>query len=170
MSEETILEAVNRKMELFDKFYKSVFPRGLSPEKVLLAWFIAQRVDKERIKLAKDTEENDPVMKIIFGIHGTPWGIYVTSYLIKETGSDLSKLNLSKMVKIDFENAIGKYAIKGLELYAELAVNILSSEDSSASIRNQIRVKTFLEKLNRNLSLRKNKFHTFKLPKLNNVG
>lgn len=170
MSDETVLEAVTRKMELFDKFYKSVFPRGLAPEKVFLAWLIAQQTEKERASLIAANSTKDKVMQTILGIHGTPWGIYVTSYLIKELGSDLSKLTLKKMDTVDFSNAIAKYAKKGMELYAELAVNILSSEDNEVNVRNQIRVKTFLDKLNRNLSLRKSKFSTFKLPKLHNVA
>jgi len=170
MSDETVLEAVTRKMELFDKFYKSVFPRGLAPEKVFLAWLIAQQTEKERASLLATNSKQDKVMQTILGIHGTPWGIYVTNYLIQELGSDLSKLTLKKMDTVDFGNAISKYAKKGMELYAELAVNILSSEDSGVNVRNQIRVKTFLDKLNRNLSLRKNKFPNFKLPKLHNVS
>lgn len=170
MSEETILEAVTRKMELFDKFYKSVFPRGLAPEKVFLAWQIAQQTEKERTTLIGTNIQQDKVMQTILGIHGTPWGIYVTSYLIRELGSDMAKLSLKKMSSDEFNNAIAKYAKKGMELYAELAVNILSSEDSGMNVRNQIRVKTFLDKLNRNLSLRKAKFSTYKLPKLHNVN
>lgn len=170
MSDETILEAVTRKMELFDKFYKSVFPRGLQAEKVYLAWIVAQEIEKERATLISSNDLSDKVMHTILGIHGTPWGIYVTSYLIRELGSDLSKLSLKKMNTPEFTNAVSKYAKKGLELYAELAVNILSSGDNSLNIRNQIRVRSFLDKLNRNLGLRKNKFSTFKLPKLQNVG
>lgn len=170
MSDETVLEAVTRKMELFDKFYKSVFPRGLAPEKVFLAWLVAQQTEKERASLIAANSTKDKVMQTILGIHGTPWGIYVTSYLIQELGSDLSKLTLKRMDTDDFTNAIAKYAKKGMELYAELAVNILSSDDSAVNVRNQIRVKTFLDKLKRNLSLRKGKFLTFKLPKLHNVA
>lgn len=170
MSDETVLEAVTRKMELFDKFYKSVFPRGLAPEKVFLAWLIAQQTERERASLIAANSTKDKVMQTILGIHGTPWGIYVTSYLIHELGSDLSKLTLKRMDTVDFSNALAKYAKKGMELYAELAVNILSSEDNEVNVRNQIRVKTFLDKLNRNLSLRKSKFSTFKLPKLHNVA
>ncbi len=170
MSEETVLEAVTRKMELFDKFYKSVFPRGLAPEKVFLAWQIAQQIEKERAALLVENTTKDKVMQTILGIHGTPWGIYVASYLIRESGSDLSKLTLKKMATVEFGNAIAKYAKKGAELYAELAVNILSTEDSGINVRNQIRVKTFLDKLNRNLSLRKAKFASYKLPKLQNVA
>lgn len=170
MSEETILEAVTRKMELFDKFYKSVFPRGLAPEKVMLAWLIAQQTEKERAALIAANSTRDKVMQTILGIHGTPWGIYATNYLIAELGSDLSKLTLKRMATDEFSNAIAKYAKKGMELYAELAVNILSAEDDGVNVRNQIRVRTFLDKLNRNLALRKNKFSAFKLPKLHNVA
>ena len=170
MSDETVLEAVTRKMELFDKFYKSVFPRGLLAEKVFLAWQIAQQIEKERTSLISSSATNDKVMQTILGIHGTPWGIYVTSYLILVLGSDLSKLSLKKMDSVEFSNAVAKYAKRGMDLYAELAVNILSSEENGMNVRNQIRVKPFLDKLNRNLSLRKNKFSAFKLPKLHNVG
>lgn len=170
MSEETILEAVTRKMELFDKFYKSVFPRGLAPEKVMLAWLIAQQTEKERAALIAANSTRDKVMQTILGIHGTPWGIYATNYLVAELGSDLSKLTLKRMATDEFSNAIAKYAKKGMELYAELAVNILSAEDDGVNVRNQIRVRTFLDKLNRNLALRKNRFSAFKLPKLHNVA
>lgn len=170
MSEETVLEAVTRKMELFDKFYKAVFPRALTAEKVFLAWLISQEIERERISLLAANSSADKVMQTILGIHGTPWGIYVTNYVIQESGTDLSKLTLKKMSAPEFRNAISKYASKGMALYAELAVNIVSSEENSTNVRNQIRVKVFLDKLNRNLALRKNKFPSWKLPKLQNVA
>jgi len=54
-------------------------------------------------------------MQTILGIHGTPWGIYATNYLIAELGSDLSKLTLKKMATDEFSNAIAKYAKKGMD-------------------------------------------------------
>ncbi len=93
-------------------------------------------------------------MKTILGIHGTPWGIYVANSLIEQSGSDLSKLTLKRMNTRDFRNAVAKYAKKAMELYSEIAVNIVSSEDDGANVRNEIRVKPFLDKLKRTLSLR----------------
>lgn len=171
MSEETVLEAVTRKMELFDRFYKVVFPRGLAPERVFLAWQIAQEVEAERaILLATNDDPNDKVMRTILGIHGTPWGIYVTNYLLDQSGTDLSKLTLKRMNTKDFRNAVAKYAKKAMELYSEIAVNIVSSEDDGSNVRNEIRVKPFLEKLKRTLSLRMAKSSSWKLPKLQNVA
>lgn len=171
MSDETVLEAVTRKMELFDRFYKVVFPRGLAPERVFLAWQIAQEVEAERaVLLATNDDPNDKVMKTILGIHGTPWGIYVTNYLLEQSGSDLSKLALERMNTKDFRNAVAKYAKKAMELYSEIAVNIVSSDDDGTNVRNEIRVKPFLEKLKRTLSLRMAKSSAWKLPKLQNVA
>lgn len=171
MSDETVLEAVTRKMELFDRFYKTVFPRGLSAERVFLAWLIAQEIESERaVLLAANDDPDDKVMKTILGIHGTPWGIYVVSYLIDQSGSDLSKLTLKRMDTTDFCNAVAKYAKKAMELYSEIAVNIVSSDDDGANVRNEIRVKPFLDKLKRTLSLRAAKFSTWRLPKLHNVA
>jgi hypothetical protein len=170
MSDETVLEAVTRKMELFDRFYKSVFPRGLSAERVFLAWLIAQEVESERaILLAAKDDPDDKVMKTILGIHGTPWGIYVANYLLQQSGTDLSKLTLKRMNTDEFRNAVAKYGKKAMELYSEIAVNIVSSDGDGASVRNEIRVKPFLDKLKRNLSLKKN-FSAWKLPKLQNVA
>ena len=171
MSDETVLEAVTRKMELFDRFYKSVFPRGLAAERVFLAWLIAQEIESERaILLAANDDPNDKVMKTILGIHGTPWGIYVANYLLQQSGTDLSKLTLRRMNTDEFRNAVAKYAKKAMELYSEIAVNIVSSDDDGASVRNEIRVKPFLDKLKRTLSLRMAKSSTWKLPKLQNVA
>lgn len=171
MSDETVLEAVTRKMELFDRFYKSVFPRGLAAEKVFLAWQIAQGVEAERaILLEANDDPDDKVMKTILGIHGTPWGIYVANYLLHQSGTDLSKLTLKRMNNDDFRNAVAKYAKKAMELYSEIAVNIVSSDDDGANVRNEIRVRTFLDKLKRTLSLRMAKSATWKLPKLHTVG
>lgn len=171
MSDETVLEAVTRKMELFDRFYKSVFPRGLSAERVFLAWQIAQEIEAERAVLqAANENHDDKVMKTILGIHGTPWGIYVANYLLEQSGSDLSKLTLQRMNTSDFRNAIAKYARKAMELYSEIAVNIVSSDDDGANVRNEIRVRPFLDKLKRTLSLRIVKAPTWKLPKLQNVA
>jgi hypothetical protein len=109
-------------------------------------------------------------MKAILGIHGTPWGIYVANMLIEHTGSDMSKLTLRKMATDDFRGALYKYAKKAMELYSEIAVNIVTTEDTSLNVRNALRVKPFLDKLKRTLTLRMAKSSTWKLPKLHAVG
>lgn len=82
MSEDTVLESVAKKAELFDRSYKNIFPRGLKPERVMLAWLLAQEIENERAQLLNAQEgDSDPVMKAILGIHGTPWGIYVANTL-----------------------------------------------------------------------------------------
>jgi hypothetical protein len=108
-------------------------------------------------------------MKTILGIHGTPWGIYVANTLIERSGSDLSKMSLQRMNSDEFANAIAKYAKKAMELYSEIAVNIVSSSEEGTNTRNEIRIRPFLEKLKRNLSLRLTKSATWKLPKLNSI-
>lgn len=171
MSDETILDAVRRKTELFDKSYKSIFPRGLRAEKVFLAWQIAKAVEAERSSLlAASTYNEDLVMKTILGIHGTPWGIYVANTLVERSGSDLSKMTLQKMNTEDFNNAVTKYAKKAMELYSEIAVNIVSSSDEETNTRNEIRIRPFLEKLKRTLTLRLAKSASWKLPKLHTVS
>jgi hypothetical protein len=171
MSEDTVLEGVAKKAELFDRSYKSIFPRGLKPEKVMLAWLLAQEIEAERTALLENCDATaDPVMKAILGIHGTPWGIYVANLLIERSGSDMSKLTLKKMITDDFRGALSKYAKRAMELYSELAVNIVTTEDTSLNVRNALRVKPFLDKLKRNLGLRMAKSSTWKLPKLNAVG
>lgn len=171
MSDDTILEAVNRKTELFDRFYKNVFPRGLRVERVFLAWLLAQSIEIERgVLLSANDNKNDAVMKAILGIHGTPWGIFVANYLIEQSSSDLSKLTLARMNTTDFQNAISKYGKKAMELYSEIAVNIISASEDNSHARNEIRVKPFLDKLKRTLALRMAKSAAWKLPKLHNVG
>lgn len=171
MSDETILEAVAKKAELFDRSYKSIFPRSLKPERVLLAWLIAQEIEAERSHMLSATEaKDDPVMRAILGIHGTPWGIYVANVLIENSGSDMSKLTLKRMTSPDFKPALAKYARKAIELYAEIAINIISTDDGSSNARNELRVKPFLDKLKRNLSLKMTRFSAWKLPKLNLVN
>lgn len=171
MSEDTVLEAVAKKAELFDRSYKSIFPRSLKPERVMLAWLIAQEVEAERTSLLETNSENsDAIMKAILGIHGTPWGIYVANFLINKSDSDMSKLNLKRMGTPDFKAAMKKYAKKSMELYSEIAVNIVTSSDSGSNPRNELRTKPFLEKLKRTLGLRMSKFNTWKLPKLNTIN
>lgn len=169
MSEETILDAVRRKTELFDKVYKTIFPRGLQAERVYLAWLLAQQVEAERMILLKANDSPDTVIKTILGIHGTPWGIFVASTLIDQSGSDLSKFTLEKMNTVEFSNAIAKYAKKAMELYSEIAVQIVDSEGENENTRNEIRIKPFLDKLKRTLALRMSKISTWKLPKLQNI-
>lgn len=170
MSEDTVLEAVAKKAELFDRSYKSIFPRGLKPERVMLAWLLAQEVESERADLL-DAQENssDPMMKAILGIHGTSWGIYVAYALIDSSGSDMSKLTLERMASSDFKTALTKYAKKAMELYSEIAVNILTTADATSSTRNELRAKPFLEKLKRTLGLRMTRASSWRLPKLNSV-
>jgi hypothetical protein len=171
MSDETILESVSRKAELFDRSYKTIFPRGLKPEKVFLAWLIAHEVESERTVLLEAYDQaSDPVMKAILGIDGTPWGIYVANHLIEHLGAGSTKLTLKRMDSNDFKNALSKYSKRAMELYAEIAVNIVSSDDSTSNARNEIRVRTFLDKLKRNLGIRLTKSSTWKLPKLHGVG
>lgn len=171
MSEDTVLEAVAKKAELFDRSYKSIFPRSLKPERVMLAWLIAQEVEAERTSLLETNGENsDAIMKAILGIHGTPWGIYVANFLINKSDSDMSKLNLKRMGTPDFKTAMKKYAKKSMELYSEIAVNIVTSSDSGSNPRNELRTKPFLEKLKRTLGLRMSKFNTWKLPKLHTIN
>lgn len=169
MSEETILDAVRRKTELFDKVYKTIFPRGLQAERVYLAWLLAQQIETERMILLKANDSPDAVIKTILGIHGTPWGIFVASTLIDQSGSDLSKLTLQRMNSAEFSNAIAKYAKKAMELYSEIAVQIVDSEGDNTNTRNEIRVKPFLDKLKRTLALRMSKISVWKLPKLQNI-
>lgn len=171
VSEDTILDAVRRKSDLFDRSYKVIFPRGLQAERVFLAWLLAQEVERERIELLKGNDGgDDPVMKSILGIHGTPWGIYVASTLIDQCGSDLTRLSLARMDTEDFRNALAKYAKKAMELYSEIAVNIVTSADEDANVRNEIRLRPFLDKLKRTLSLRMAKSQSWKLPRLHAVA
>ncbi|MFZ2652988.1 MAG: AIPR family protein [Burkholderiaceae bacterium] len=171
MSEDTILDSVRRKSDLFDRSYKVIFPRGLQAERVFLAWLLAQEVERERIDLLKANEDSeDLVMKAILGIHGTPWGIYVANTLLEQCGSDLSKLSLKKMDTEDFRNAVAKYTKKAMELYSEIAVNIVTSVDEDSNVRNEIRVRPFLEKLKRTLSLRMARSSSWRLPKLQTVA
>lgn len=170
-SDSTILEAVARKAELYDRLYKTIFPRGLKPERVFLAWRLAQAIELERTTLLDANEDKtDLVMKTILGIHGTPWGIYVAIYLVEQSGSDLSKLTLKRMATEEFGNSITKYAKRAMELYAEIAVNILTAGDEDANPRNSIRVKVFLDKLKRNFTLKKAKIAAWKLPRLHMSG
>ncbi|RQZ91285.1 hypothetical protein DF053_04950 [Burkholderia cepacia] len=170
MSEDTILEAVAKKAELFDRSYKSIFPRGLKSEKVMLAWLLAQEIEVERESLLEAPEaDTDLVMKAILGIHGTPWGIYVANTLIQQSGSDLSKLTLKKMNSQEFKGAVAKYSKKAMELYSEIAVNIVNAADGTSSTRNELRAKPFLERLKRNLALRMAKSNSWRLPKLHTL-
>jgi hypothetical protein len=171
MSDETVLEGVAKKAELFDRSYKIIFPRGLKAERVLLAWLLAQAIEAERANLlAACDATGDPVMRTILGIHGTPWGIFVASQLIDQSGSDMSKLTLNRMKSPDFSAALAKYAKKAMELYSELAVNIVTTDDTSSNPRNDIRTKPFLDKLKRTLALRMAKAASWRLPKLHTVA
>lgn len=171
MSEDTVLEAVAKKAELFDRSYKTIFPRGLKPERVMLAWLLAQAVEAERATLLEACDASvDPVMKAILGIHGTPWGIFVATAIIDQTGSDLSKLTLKRMNSGEFQGALAKYAKKAMELYSEIAVNIVTTDDVASNTRNELRVKPFLDKLKRTLLLRMAKAPSWKLPKLQTAG
>lgn len=171
MSEDTVLEAVAKKAELFDRSYKAIFPRGIKPERVMLAWLLAQAVEAERATLLEACDTTaDPVMKAILGIYGIPWGIFVATTVIEQSGSDLSKLTLKKMDSTEFQASLMKYAKKAMELYSEIAVNIVSTDESSSNTRNELRVKPFLDKLKRNLSLRMAKSANWKLPKLHAGG
>jgi hypothetical protein len=171
MSEDTVLEAVAKKAELFDRSYKGIFPRGLKSERVMLAWLLAQAIEAERTALLANCDAaTDPVLKAILGIHGTPWGIFVANILIEQGGSDMSKLTLERMKTDDFRGAVSKYARKAMELYSELAVNIVTTEDTTLNVRNALRARPFLDKLKRTLGLRMAKLASWKLPKLHAVA
>lgn len=171
MSEDTVLEAVAKKSDLFDRSYKSIFPRGIQPQRIMLTWLLAQEIEVERSALldAHDVAD-DAIMKAILGVHGTPWGIYVASYFLENSGSDFSKLVLRRMTSSDFKGAISKYAKKAMEQYSEIAVNILAGSDEGVAPRNELRAKPFLERLKRQLVLKKSKIASWKLPKLHMVA
>ena len=82
----------------------------------------------------------------------------------------MSKLTLKRMISPDFNAALKKYAKRAMELYSEIAVNIVTTDEADSSTRNELRAKPFLEKLKRNLALRMARIGTWKLPKLNSVG
>ncbi|BET13432.1 AIPR family protein [Pandoraea sputorum] len=171
LSDETVLEAVAKKSDLYDKSYKTIFPRGITAERVLMVWLLALAVEDERMEMLEHIgDSGDPVMLAILGIHGTPWSIYVAGQLIEKGANDLSRLTLQKISTPEFATALGKYAKKAMELYTDVAVNILSGEDDDSSPRNRMRVRGFLEKLKRQIALRTAKFASFKLPKLHGVG
>lgn len=170
LSDDTILEAVAKKADLYDKSYKTIFPRGTTAERVLLVWLLALKIEEERMKMLEQIGDSDPIMSAILGIHGTPWGIYVAGQLIERGANDLSRLTLQKITTPEFAAAVGKYAKKAMDLYTELAVNILSVEEDDSNPRNRMRVRSFLDKLKRQLQLRTTKFASFKLPKLHGVG
>ncbi|WP_423195661.1 MULTISPECIES: AIPR family protein [unclassified Cupriavidus] len=170
LSDDTILEAVAKKADLYDKSYKTIFPRGTTAERVLLVWLLALKIEEERMKMLEQIGDSDPIMSAILGIHGTPWGIYVAGQLIERGANDLSRLTLQKITTPEFGAAVGKYAKKAMDLYTELAVNILSVEEDDSNPRNRMRIRSFLDKLKRQLQLRTTKFASFKLPKLHGVG
>lgn len=169
MTDDTVLEAVARKGELFDRSYRLVFPRGLKPERVYMAWHLGQQVEAARIELLDEVAESDAVTRGILGIHGTPWGIFVASWLVDQLGTDMSKLTLKKMATPDFENAVRKYARLAVELYSEIAVTLVG-DAAGANVRNEIRVKSFLDKLKRLLGLRLAKLKRSKHTKLHMVS
>jgi hypothetical protein len=74
------------------------------------------------------------------------------------------------MASPEFRSSLSKYAKKAMELYSEIAVNIVNTEAVGANTRNELRVKPFLDKLKRTLSLRMVKAPTWKLAKLHTVG
>lgn len=169
LSDETVLEAVAKKSDLYDKSYKTIFPRSLSAERVLLVWLLALAIEEERISMVDSVGKSDAIMSAILGIHGTPWGLYVAERLIEKGGNDLSRLTLSKINSPEFYAAIEKYAKKAMELYTELAVNILSGDDGQANPRNTMRVQKFLITLKRQLILRVSKPGALRLPKFQNI-
>lgn len=167
-SEETVLEAVAKKADLFDRSYKTIFPRGLRAERVFLAWLVAHEIDAERAQLLEACGD-DQVMRTILGIHGTPWGIFVAHRLIERSGSDLSKLTLARMDTPEFSGALRKYAKKAMELYSEISVNTFDAEVTASDVRNELRVRPFLDKLKRTLNLRMAKAASWRLPRLSSV-
>jgi hypothetical protein len=82
----------------------------------------------------------------------------------------MSKLTLERMKTDDFRGAVSKYARKAMELYSELAVNIVTTEDTTLNVRNALRARPFLDKLKRTLGLRMAKLASWKLPKLHAVA
>lgn len=171
LNDETVLEAVAKKSDLYDNSYKTIFPRTITAERVLLIWRLALAVEDKRITMLEGLgkRDSDPVMSAILGVHGTPWALYVANHLLEKNGNDFARLGLTKIASAEFGNALGKYAQKAMDLYTELAVNILSGEDDQTTPRNLMRVQKFLEKLKRNLKLRTTRISEMRLPKLHNV-
>ncbi len=168
LSDETVLDSVARKSDLYDKLYKAIFPRGITAERVLLVWKLALAVEEHRIETLESVigEDDDPIMAAILGIHGTPWGLYVANQLLEKVGGDLSRVSLAWLASDEADAPLHRYAVKALELYTELAVNIMSGDDFSTNPRNSIRTRGFLDRLKRQLALRTGKPALLRLPKL----
>jgi len=165
VADDTILEAVAKKADLYDKLYKSIFPRTITAERVLLIWKLALAVEECRMETLDSVATDDPVMAAILGIHGTPWSLYVANQLLEKVGGDLSRLSLTWLASEGADPVIHKYAVKARELYTEIAVNIMSGEEFAQNPRNSIRTRGFLERLKRLLALRIAKPSSFRLPK-----
>jgi len=150
---DTLIDAVKEKQELFDRHYQRLFPHDVAPETVYLYWLLGIQTDEERqskLQSLVDAGDADKTTGALLGVSGTYWGVHCSSKLVEELNRMPLRISLEAMASNDFQNALRKYAVEGLQLFTELAVDTYDPEDFK-TVRAALRSPKFLQRLIKNL-------------------
>lgn len=89
----------------------------------------------------------------LLGVSGTYWGVHCSGRLVEKLNRSPLGIPIAKMARHEFQNALRKYAVAGLQLYTELAIDTYDPEEFK-SVRAALRSPKFLHKVDQKLGLR----------------
>ena len=62
----------------------------------------------------------------LLGVSGTYWGVHCSGRLVEKLNRSPLGIPIAKMARHEFQNALRKYAVAGLQLYTELAIDTVT--------------------------------------------
>lgn len=163
-----LIQAIDNKSELFDEPYQKIFHRGIKPAEVLLAWVIGNAAEAERKKLA-DGLAGDPNSNLLM-VTSVYWIIYACYKILRKFSDIDSKLiTLERLTRVEFQNAVAKYASAAVNVFYDAAVDTYDREEYG-SFKSTLRSTRFLGKMESKLNSRVLKLPAKFLPDLAQVA
>lgn len=89
----------------------------------------------------------------MLGVSGTYWGLHCAARLVEELNRLPLNIGLNLMDSSEFQNALRKYAVEGLQLFTELGVDSFEPDDFK-TVRAALRSPRFLQKIDQKLAFR----------------
>jgi hypothetical protein len=155
-SGDNLIEAVEAKSELFDRYYQDIFPHSLTPEAVYLAWQLGTVADEARqTRLGELRKQGaaDPVQTALLGVAGTYWIVHCASQILVALNQKPYHFDLKQMDHANFRSATAKYVAAATDIFVELAIDGYDSEEYP-TVRQALRSPKFAKKIQQKLSNR----------------
>lgn len=164
---EFLIQAIANKGALFDQPYQKLFPKGVKPQDVYLAWLIGNIADEKRAALYETLEEDENAQ--LLGVTSTYWISYVTKKIIdKRKAYSAEKISLACMKTAEFRSGLAKHVQHAAEMFFDAAVDSYDRDDYG-SFKATLRSSKFLSKIDSKIGLRIGRLRKGQVPDLKNV-